>query len=93
MTIESKLTSKGQTTIPVEVRDYLKIGPGDRIQFVPMDGKIEIIPRNRLAAELFGRLQQFAIPDTTLDDYKASIEEAMAGETSASDPVNSGKAA
>lgn len=29
----AKLTSKGQTTIPVEVRDFLALNPGDFINF------------------------------------------------------------
>lgn len=78
MGIESRLTAKGQTTIPVEVRDYLGLGPGDRIQYVLMDGKFEIVPRNRPAANLFGRLQRFAIPGTTLADYRSSIDAAFA---------------
>jgi len=32
MSYQSKITSKGQTTIPQEVRDYLKLKPGDRIE-------------------------------------------------------------
>ena len=45
------LTSKGQITIPKEVRDQLQIGPGCRFEFyvdgdrrivmVPLDGKLE----------------------------------------------------
>lgn len=78
MPMESRITSKGQTTIPVEVREALGLGPGDRIQYVPMDGKVEIIPRNRPASTLFGRLQSFAIPDTTLADYRSAVEASFA---------------
>jgi antitoxin PrlF len=36
----SKLTSKGQTTIPAEVRADLGIAPGDRIEFAKLpDGQ------------------------------------------------------
>jgi AbrB family looped-hinge helix DNA binding protein len=30
----STLTTKGQTTIPKDVRDTLGVGPGDRLEFV-----------------------------------------------------------
>jgi antitoxin PrlF len=30
----SKITSKGQTTIPAEIRAELGVGPGDRLEFV-----------------------------------------------------------
>ena len=31
--MESALSVKGQATIPKAVRDYLHLGPGDRIKF------------------------------------------------------------
>ena len=47
---ESKLTSKGQTTIPKEVRDALHLKAGDAISYVVRpDGGIEL----RAAAESF----------------------------------------
>lgn len=77
MGVESKLTAKCQTTIPAEVRDYLKIGPGDRIRYVLVDGKIHIVPRNRPVEGLFGRLQKYAIPETSLQDYDAAVADAV----------------
>ncbi len=79
-TCESRITSKGQTTIPVEVRERLGVGPGDSIQFILIDGHYEIIPRNRPAEILFGRLQDYAIPDTSLTDYRDAVEEYFAGQ-------------
>lgn len=39
----SKITSKGQTTIPLEVRKALDIGPRDRIEFRILEGgKVEL---------------------------------------------------
>ena len=32
--LRSTVTSKGQTTIPGEIRDALKIKPGDRLEYV-----------------------------------------------------------
>lgn len=75
---ESRITAKGQTTIPVEVRERLQIGPGDTIQFVLVDGHYEIIPRNRPADSLFGRLQDYAIPNTSVEDYRNAVGEYFA---------------
>lgn len=79
---ESRITAKGQTTIPIEVREALQIGPGDTIQYVFVDGHYEIIPRNRPIESLFGMLQEYAIPNTSLKDYDAAIDDYFAkGET------------
>jgi hypothetical protein len=55
---------------------------GDTIQFVLIDGHYEIIPRNRPAARLFGRLQEYAIPNTSLQDYRDAVEEYFSREES-----------
>ncbi len=37
----SKITSKGQTTLPAEIRNDLGVGPGDRVEYVKQaDGQI-----------------------------------------------------
>jgi AbrB family looped-hinge helix DNA binding protein len=41
----SKLTSKGQITIPKEVRDQLGLRPGDEVEFVPEDGSYRVRKR------------------------------------------------
>jgi len=39
------LTSKGQTTIPKDIRDRLHLKPGDRLEFVVQaDGRVLMIP-------------------------------------------------
>jgi len=40
--IVSKLTSKGQATIPKAIRNVLQIKPGDQIAFQVKDGHVEI---------------------------------------------------
>jgi antitoxin PrlF len=43
---KATITSKGQVTIPKDIRDFLKVGPGDQIDFVIGDkGEISIFPR------------------------------------------------
>ena len=60
MGIESKVTTKGQTTIPAEVREYLKIGAGDRLGYEFVDGKVMLVPKNKSALEYAGALH---VPD------------------------------
>ncbi|MGH6934500.1 MAG: AbrB/MazE/SpoVT family DNA-binding domain-containing protein [Dongiaceae bacterium] len=51
------LTSKGQTTIPKEIRDRLGLRPGDRIEFIPMsDGSVRLMARNLPIGALKGML-------------------------------------
>ena len=38
----SKISSKGQTTIPQEVRDQLKVSAGDLLQYSWEDGKLVV---------------------------------------------------
>lgn len=49
------LTSKGQVTIPLRVREALGLDAGDRIEFVEIDtGKFAIVPATRSVRELKG---------------------------------------
>jgi antitoxin PrlF len=51
----SVLSSKGQTTIPKSIRDFLQVGPNDRISFIPMeDGSVRIVPLKNSAKVLKG---------------------------------------
>jgi len=53
----STITSKGQTTIPGEIRRHLKLKPGDRLEFlVEPDGKVILVPATVDAGELKGLL-------------------------------------
>ena len=51
----AKVTSKGQITIPNEVRKALKLKPGDRIDFFQnRDGEFVLFPKNRSIRDLEG---------------------------------------
>lgn len=78
MGIEARITSKGQTTIPVEIRDKLGLQAGDRIAFIEMENGFLIIPRNRPVDVLFGSLADYAIPGATLEDYDEAIGDGIA---------------
>jgi antitoxin PrlF len=53
----STITSKGQTTIPGEIRRLLKLKAGDRIEFlVEADGKVVLVPVTVDVRELKGLL-------------------------------------
>ncbi|HZP65331.1 MAG TPA: AbrB/MazE/SpoVT family DNA-binding domain-containing protein [Rudaea sp.] len=52
----STLTSKGQTTIPKEIRDYLDLHPGDRIEFVVRENGVMLRAATRKVTDLKGFL-------------------------------------
>jgi len=59
MNAEAALTSKGQTTIPKEIRDHLAMKPGDRITFTLMpDGTVQMRVKNKTVMSLAGRLHR-----------------------------------
>ena len=59
MTTEATLTSKGQTTIPKEIRESLSIQEGDRMTFTLLpNGTVLMRVKNKSALEVGGRLQK-----------------------------------
>jgi antitoxin PrlF len=59
MTAAATLTSKGQTTIPKEIRDGLGMKPGDRISFTLLpDGTVIMRVKRKSVMELAGVLHK-----------------------------------
>ncbi len=51
MSVMGKITSKGQTTVPAEVRTALGVGPGDRLEYVIQDDGQVILRKPRHGLE------------------------------------------
>ena len=45
--VAAKITSKGQITVPKEVRDRLGVGPGDSLEFAFDGDRLEVRPKRR----------------------------------------------
>jgi antitoxin PrlF len=75
------MTTKGQITVPAEVRDALGLKPGDQVAFVTRDdGVVELHPRKGSVVDLFGMLAP-TLRGVTDDDLRDAIERgAMHGE-------------
>lgn len=59
MNAESTLTSKGQTTIPKDIRDRLHMKTGDRMTFTLMaDGTVLLRIKNKSVMSLAGSLRR-----------------------------------
>ena len=70
----SSLTSKGQTTIPLEVRRKLGLKPGDKIDFVIEDnGRVSLRPATSDVAELKGLLKRSGQRRLSVDEMNEAV--------------------
>ena len=59
--VVATLTSKGQITIPHEIRGKLRLKAGDRIEFrSEKDGSVTLLPLARRTEDVFGFLSRHA---------------------------------
>jgi len=73
------MTSKGQITIPQDVRKRLNLEPGDRVDFVELpDGEFALRPATHDVASLKGLLRKPAKP-VSIEDMKTAIRRRGAG--------------
>lgn len=78
MTIAT-LTSKGQTTIPKQVREHLKLNPGDKLDFViESGGRVVIRPAKLDVRELKGLLKRRDGKVLSIEEMNAAIAKAAA---------------
>ncbi len=75
--IVSSITSKGQVTIPAEVRRRLGLGTPDKIAFVLDEDGVRLRPATTTLSSLFGSVPALANESADLD---REIGEAMQNE-------------
>ena len=74
----SSVTTKGQVTIPVEIRRLLDISPHDKVAFIVEDEQqVRIAPAISVVARTAGMLKS-DLPRLSLAEEKAAAEEAIA---------------
>ena len=70
----STITSKGQTTIPKEVREHLKLQSGDQIDFmIRSDGTVVLRPVTLHVRELKGILHRKNMKPVSIDEMNEAI--------------------
>lgn len=75
----STLSSKGQVTIPKEIREALGVDTGDRVLFVVReDGVVEIRPQTIDVLDLVGVLEPSAERHATVEEMDEAIGRAVA---------------
>lgn len=86
----STITSKGQITLPKEVRDHLHVREGDRIEFaIERDGEVRVRPVTGSVEEMYGMLRRPGIPARSLEEIDEGIAVLMRKED---ERVRQGKA-
>ncbi|MER8730827.1 AbrB/MazE/SpoVT family DNA-binding domain-containing protein [Mesorhizobium sp. M1227] len=74
-----RVTTKGQVTIPKEIRDHLGIGPGSEVEFVPTEDGARVIAvdenmseeeASRRFSQMLGRMAgTLDLGDMTANEY------------------------
>ena len=72
------VTSKGQLTVPANIREALKLRAGDKVEFmIHGDGTVRFLAINRPLESLFGCIP-YDGPTKTLDEIEEGIAEGAA---------------
>jgi antitoxin PrlF len=67
------VTSKGQITIPANVRQALQVEPGDRVEFVEVEpGRFEVVAATHSVTELKGMFGK-ANKSVSIEDMNRAI--------------------
>jgi AbrB family looped-hinge helix DNA binding protein len=70
------ITTQGQVTIPKEIRDYLNLDAGSKVDFViDENGIVKLIPLNVTVQSLSGILHRPGMNPATLEEMEAAIRE------------------
>lgn len=71
----STMTSKGQVTIPADIRKYLHLKPGDKIDFqLEANGTARIFPFSRKVSEVYGILARAGRQPLSVEEQDAQLK-------------------
>jgi len=71
--IGSKITIRGQTTIPKPIREYLELEPGDRVLFVIKEREVVLQPVRDTLLDLRGSIAPREKPED-FDKVRAKVQ-------------------
>jgi len=75
--VMSKVTSKGQATIPKEIRDQLGLKPGDRVAFIRRGNWVILYPVKGTLLDLRGSIKPRSRPED-LEEVRREVKERVA---------------
>lgn len=71
------LTSKGQMTLPKDIREDLGLKPGDKLDIIKQGGQYVLLPRNVPVTALAGILGKSPSGPMTVEDDDAALAQAL----------------
>jgi AbrB family looped-hinge helix DNA binding protein len=76
---EVKISSKGQLTLPMELRREWNLKDGETVEFFrSQDGQVSVIPRNLPASAIFGMLAHLQRDPAYESDDDAIMDQVVA---------------
>lgn len=78
----STVTSKGQITLPRDVRQALGLHAGDRVDFVAVEGGFKLVPLRTDVRALKGRFAGRVDRPVAIEEMNEAIAQAASGNTS-----------
>lgn len=69
------VTSKGQITIPKEVRTRLQLQNGDRLEFMWVGDELRLRPASRKIDEVFGKFKRRQQAVVSVEEMDAAIRQ------------------
>jgi len=74
----STVTTKGQITLPRDVRKALALDAGDKIDFVAVEGGFKLVPLRKDVRTVKGRFAGRVDRPVTLDEMEEAIAQSAA---------------
>jgi AbrB family looped-hinge helix DNA binding protein len=74
----SKITSKGQITIPKNVRKKFNLKTGDKVDFVIENNILKLVPASKTVSEVFGMLERKNINSISVDEINIKLKKSLA---------------
>jgi antitoxin PrlF len=72
------LTTKGQLTLPKEIRDDLALKPGDKVEFIKIGNRYHLIPRNKRISDFAGILGNPLGRTVSVEEMNEAVREEAA---------------
>jgi AbrB family looped-hinge helix DNA binding protein len=76
---EATVTSKGQITLPKEVRDALGVRAGEKLSIAAEDGKAVLARKRSTIDDIFGILHRPGMRAVTVEEMDEGIKKAVVG--------------